>query len=118
MEKALDRLSLAWACILNQYRKKVEEDSKKEGPGLAVFVMREKTSGSPFNCHYVYIGKEDPTWEKFLGFSGNSKNIEEKYDPTTMYLISVQVPDSQDPTETVGNIRAFLFKDGSEVQLS
>ncbi len=109
-----ENLALAWKCILEQYRKKIEDASRKEA-GMNIFVMRDNLKKGIFNCQYVYIERGGAVWKKYLAFSDNAAKIGALYDHEKMYLVSVHVPDRKDPTKTVGNIRGFLYNDHSEV---
>ena len=117
ISKTQENLTLAWKCILGQYRKKIEDASRKEA-GMNIFVMRSNLKKGIYNCQYTYIEKGGAMWEKYLAFANNAAKIEEVYDPDKMYLVSIHVPDIKDPTQTVGNIRGFLYDDHSDVVFS
>ncbi len=113
--ESVHTLAETWKSVLSQYSKKMEFDSKKEGPGISVFVMRREPKKGIFNCQYVYMGQGDEAWNQYMKMSEISDKIEKIYDPSKMYLASVQIPDIKD--QTVGNIRAFLYDTHCEVDL-
>ncbi len=101
-----------WKCILVQYIKKIVTDSKKN-PGICVFVMRSEPKKGIFNCQYEYMIQGTPLWDEFMKMSGNK--IDDIYDPSKMYLVSVFIP-SKDQ-QTSGNVRAFLYDTHCEVDI-
>ena len=111
-----NHLEKAWRCIMKQYRKKVIDDSRKEGAGICIFLMKPEVKGSPFNCQYHYIFHGENMWKKYLGYSPLGEVIEKEYDHDKMYLVSVHVPDTKDSTHTIGSIRGFYFDSNAEVR--
>lgn len=112
VEEALQK---AWLHILQQYTTKIKEDSREVGAGMSLFLMMERND-SPFNCRYIYIEQNGPMWERYLEYSGYGDKIKEKYDSDTMYMVSVHVQDPKDTTQTLGNIRLFLFENDQDVE--
>ena len=107
-------LSRAWKCILEQYRNMIKEYTRKEGPGLHLFSMYPRTRKGLFNCQYVFVEQGNEMWKTILDSAPNGKEIEKKYDPYSMYAVSVHL-ENEDESETIGNIRLFQLNNDEEV---
>lgn len=113
----IKKLTLAWNLILKQCIEKAEKDARELGPGMSIFAMK-KNPTSIFNCSYYYLQRESGLWGKYVNYSPNGTLINKIYDPNRMFIISVHVPDSNNPEETLGNTRIFEFGTLKEVDIT
>lgn len=112
---SIEKLNQAWNVILDQYRSKAEETSKKEGSGISMFrmLLKQKSNGS--NCDFYYVEKDGPVWKMIMEKSPDKLKIEKLYNPDETYLIMVAIPENDSMIDTIQNIRLFKFDSHEEI---
>nr|QBK85727.1 MAG: uncharacterized protein LCMAC101_03220 [Marseillevirus LCMAC101] len=109
-------LDKAWECILQQYQKKAEYNSREFGAGISSFIMLRTPRGET-NCKYCYGAREDEQdgpWKTLVLQFPNRKTFLSKYDPEKNYAICVSISTKDGLT---AGIRLFKYDTGEEIVL-
>ena len=109
-------LDKTWECILQQFQKRSEDNSREFGAGISSFIML-KTPRGETNCKYCYGARndeQDGPWRTFVLQAPNRKTFLSIYNPEKNYAICVSVPTKDG---LVVGIKLFKFDTGEEIVL-
>lgn len=99
------KLSRAWSCILTQYAKFLHTQYETHGPGMAIFVLRDRvTDGS--NCEFNYAPKDSQLWSFLLEGCPNKEELSKKYIPDDHILVNINVEEGE---ELVSDVRILTL---------
>ena len=99
-------LVVAWNCIIQQYIGLAARNALEEGPGLNIFRMLPRYKRDLYNCEYMYTEKGGKVWNEYMTRYPYSRQLLEKYDDASMFIVAVQVS-TEDGRDIVGGLRLF-----------
>lgn len=113
-----NRLRSAVLSVLDQCKEVIQNGPLENGPGMSLFrVIENENVEDEFQVRYYYVGQESTVWEDFVNRSPNADFLKNTYDPSSMFMVGVNVTVSSetDPDATIGVIKLFNMDTFEEV---
>lgn len=100
----LAKMELAWRCVMTQYSTFIQEQYQTHGPGLALFVLADRSSNGS-NCEFNYVTKDSQNWNFLVNTLPSTKELFSIYDPQKHLMVVVTI---NLRGELVSQVRLFL----------